>query len=253
MQMRKLAAHGGGPAVASGGDESGLWADPRTEKKRKEDLERREKAMAAKKQAQALASTVPARTTSNTSTSTSTEATSPRKRPDTQPRPASTFEPGPSRREGGPARDLRAAETRSTGAGERSRSEGSRKRRRRRSPSSDGSRGGGDGSDGGIGTDIRDTIWRIVGRGRDRKDYASRDVASDSEYDSDGDMEAGADDVLFEEGRACVADRSSCADVALTSGSFCSARMARLEDKREEAALRRHAAEKKRRLGDTRS
>ena len=64
---------------------------------------------------------------------------------------------------------------------------------------------------------IRDEIWRLFGKQRDK--YIARDVDSDQE-----DMEAGADDVLAEELR--------------------SARYGRREDEREEAELAEHKRRK---------
>ncbi|CAH7676434.1 SPT2 chromatin protein-domain-containing protein [Phakopsora pachyrhizi] len=76
---------------------------------------------------------------------------------------------------------------------------------------------------------MRDEIWKIMGK--DRREYASRPIISDEE-DSD-DMEADLDDVFEEEGRA--------------------AKLARIEDQREQEALRRHEQEKKKRLAELRS
>ncbi|KAA1070232.1 hypothetical protein PGT21_004661 [Puccinia graminis f. sp. tritici] len=69
---------------------------------------------------------------------------------------------------------------------------------------------------------VRDEIWKIMGK--DRRQYTAKPIFSDEEDD----MEADADDVLEEEGRA--------------------ARLARLEDQREEERLRQHELEKKKRL-----
>jgi len=69
---------------------------------------------------------------------------------------------------------------------------------------------------------MRDEIWKIMGK--DRRQYTANPIFSDEEDD----MEADIDDVLEEEGRA--------------------ARLARLEDQREEERLRQHELDKKRRL-----
>ncbi|MBW0517585.1 hypothetical protein O181_057300 [Austropuccinia psidii MF-1] len=75
---------------------------------------------------------------------------------------------------------------------------------------------------------IRDEIWKIMGK--DRQKYAAKTIYSDEGSD---DMEADLDDVLEEEGRA--------------------ARLARLEDQKEDEALRRHELEKRKRLSQIRS
>ncbi|WAQ82026.1 hypothetical protein PtA15_2A339 [Puccinia triticina] len=69
---------------------------------------------------------------------------------------------------------------------------------------------------------VRDEIWKIMGK--DRRQYTAKPIFSDEEDD----MEADVDDVLEEEGRA--------------------ARLAKLEDQREEERLRQHELEKKKRL-----
>lgn len=75
---------------------------------------------------------------------------------------------------------------------------------------------------------IRDEIWKIMGK--DRRQYTAKPIFSDD--DGSDDMEADVDDVLEEEGRA--------------------ARLARLEDQREEERLRQHEMEKKKRLMQSR-
>ncbi|KAI9608106.1 hypothetical protein KEM48_005581 [Puccinia striiformis f. sp. tritici PST-130] len=69
---------------------------------------------------------------------------------------------------------------------------------------------------------VRDEIWKIMGK--DRQKYTGNPIFSDEEDD----MEADVDDVLEEEGRA--------------------AKLAKLEDQREQERLRQHEIEKKKRL-----
>lgn len=69
----------------------------------------------------------------------------------------------------------------------------------------------------------RDEIWAMFNKGKSRSDYVRRDYEED--YDDFDDMEANEMEIMDEEDHAT--------------------RMAKLEDKREEAWLKKHEAEKK--------